>query len=138
MVTPKPRELLLPTTDAVVTSRYYSPSGYGRIEIGQYGHDLLSQVKARLKELCLMHMEVIQLSCDLTNPLTYRLVEPFEELGFFFCGIWPESDTGDALILQYLNNVSIDYDRIKLASPLGKEMLDYVRSHDPNAALEPV
>ncbi|MBI4965904.1 MAG: GNAT family N-acetyltransferase [Desulfomonile tiedjei] len=132
MATPKQKDLLVPSKDAVVTSQYYTPSGFGRIEIEGYGRGLLPQVQARLKELCLKQIEVIQLPCDLTNPLAYRLVEQFEELGFFFCGIWPESDTGDALILQYLNNVSIDYDRIKIASPLGKEMLDYVKSRDPN------
>jgi len=131
-VSPSQRQLLLPETDAVVTSHYYSPAGYGRIMIDQCGHDLISQVKSRLKELCLRRIEVIQLQCDLTDPLTYHLVQEFEDLGFFFGGIWPESDTGEALILQYLNNVSFDYDRIKLASALGREMLNYVKSHDPN------
>jgi len=131
---PTQRKLLLPETDAVVTSHYYSPAGYGRIVIDQCGHDMVSQVKSRLKELCLRHIEVIQLQCDLTDPLTYHLVQQFEDLGFFFGGIWPESETGEALILQYLNNVSFDYDRIKLASPLGVEMLNYVKSHDPNMA----
>ena len=133
MATPKPRELTLPANDAVVMSQCCSPSGYGRIRIDQYGYDLVPQVKASLKELCLMHIEVIQLSCDLTNPLTYRLVEQFEVLGFFFCGMRPESDGGDAFILQYLTNVSIDYDRINPVSPFGKEMLNHVKSHDPNA-----
>lgn len=132
MVTPKHQKFLFPATNAVVTSHYYTPAGYGRIQIDQYGQCLLPQIKTRLKELCLKHIDVIQLQCDLTNPLTYHMVEQFEALGFFFGGIWPESDTGEALVLQYLNNVSIAYDRIKLASPLGKEMLNYVKSHDPN------
>jgi len=131
LATPKTRNLVIPAKDAVVTSQYYTPSGYGPIEIGEYGQDVVSQVQARLKELCLKHIEVIQLPCDLTNPLTYGLVKQFEELGFF-CGIWPESDAGDALILQYLNNVSIDYGKIEIASTLGRKMLDYVESLDPN------
>lgn len=118
--------------DSVVTSDYWSPSGYGRIRIDQYGEDLVPEVRARLRELCLRHIEVIQLQCDLTNALTYHAVDQLEELGFFVVGIWPESDTGEALIMQYLNNVSIDYDRIKLASLPGMEMLDHVRSRDPN------
>jgi hypothetical protein len=53
-------------------------------------------------------------------------------LGFFFIGVKPSSTLGDALILEYFNNVALDYDRIKLASQMGNELRSYVRQHDPN------
>jgi hypothetical protein len=39
---------------------------------------------------------------------------------------------GDALVLQYLNNVSLDYDKILLVSDVAKELLTYIKAHDPN------
>jgi hypothetical protein len=56
-------------------------------------------------------------------------------MGFFFAGILPLSAIGDALILQYLNNVVVDYDKIVLYTDLAKEIRDYVRSHDPYLSL---
>ena len=89
-------------------------------------------VKARLKEFCLKHIEVIQLYCNLGDPLSYYMIHEFEQLGFFFIGLKPSTTLGDALILEYFNNVTLDYDRIKLASAMGYELRSYVREHDPN------
>jgi anti-sigma regulatory factor (Ser/Thr protein kinase)/predicted GNAT family N-acyltransferase len=115
-----------------INAAYYSPSGFGWIEIEAYGSDVLEEVKARLKEYCLKHIEVIQLHCSLGDPQTYYMIHEFEQLGFFFIGIKPSSTLGDALILEYFNNVVLDYDRIKVASVMGEELRSYVRKHDPN------
>ena len=53
-------------------------------------------------------------------------------MGFFFAGILPESRIGDALILQYLNNVRLEYDKIQLLSDISKELLNYIKERDPN------
>jgi serine/threonine-protein kinase RsbW len=56
-----------------------------------------------------------------------------EDLGFFFAGILPEGFAdGNALILQYLNNVPFDYDTVRVESPVALELLAYIRAHDPN------
>jgi anti-sigma regulatory factor (Ser/Thr protein kinase)/predicted GNAT family N-acyltransferase len=115
-----------------LNAAHYSPSGFGWIEIEAYGSDVVHEVKARLKEFCLKHIEVIQLHCNLGDPLTYYMIHEFEQLGFFFIGIKPSSTLGDALILEYFNNVALDYDRIKVASAMGEELRSYVRKHDPN------
>jgi anti-sigma regulatory factor (Ser/Thr protein kinase)/predicted GNAT family N-acyltransferase len=115
-----------------LTAEHYYPSAFGWIEIEEYGSDVLEEIKARLKELRLKHIEVIQLYCNLGDPLSYYMIPEFEQLGFFFVGIKPSSTLGEAMILQYFNNVAIDYDRIHLASPLGRELRSYVRKHDPN------
>jgi len=53
-------------------------------------------------------------------------------IGFFFAGILPAAaPRGDALILQYLNNLSIDYDQIHVASDAAKELISYIRLRDP-------
>jgi anti-sigma regulatory factor (Ser/Thr protein kinase)/GNAT superfamily N-acetyltransferase len=126
---PKPR---FTEPNSKLTAAHYSPSGFGWIEIEAYGSDVVEQVKARLKEYCLKHIEVIQLHCNLGDPLTYYMTNEFEQLGFFFIGIKPSSTLGDSLILEYFNNVALDYDRIKLASAMGYELRSYVREHDPN------
>ena len=53
-------------------------------------------------------------------------------MGFFYIGLKPSTTLGDALILESFNNVTLDYDRIKLASAMGYELRSYVREHDPN------
>jgi serine/threonine-protein kinase RsbW len=88
-----------------------------------------------VRDLCLKHVAAIQLFLPLTDPLTYSLTEEFEAMEFFFSGILPMSCVGDSLILQYLNDVVIDYDKIVLYTDLAKEIRDYVKSHDPYLSL---
>ncbi len=130
--TPAEPEPIFSEPHSKLNAAHYSPSGFGWIEIEAYGADVLQEVKARLKEFCLKHIEVIQIYCNLGDPLSYYMIPEFERLGYFFVGIKPASTLGDALILHYFNNVAMDYDRIKLASPIGEELRSYVRKHDPN------
>jgi hypothetical protein len=97
-----------------------------------YGKECPGEVRKILKELCLKKIDVIYLYLNLEDPLTQNLCGEFEKLGFFIGGILPAYPMGETLILQYLNNVAFDYDRIKIASETGKEILSYVRAHDPN------
>jgi len=119
--------------DSILNTLIIGPLNVGRIEIRTYGSNIVREIKARLKELCLKRLDVILLDLDLTDPNTGRFAGEFEALGFFFAGILPgAASQGDALILQYLNNVSIDYDQIQLNSNAGKELLAYIKEHDPN------
>jgi len=111
-----------------------SRMGHARIEVEAYGQDIVARVKATLRDLCLKHVDVIHLHLDLSDPPTSRYVQEFEGMGFFFAGILPGEMAGDALILQYLNNVPLDYDKIKIDSDTGRELLEYVKAHDPNRA----
>ena len=97
-----------------------------------YGIDAVKQVRIRLRGFCLQQIAAINLFLSLEDPLTYSMAAEFEKLGFFFAGILPESQIGDALILQYLNNVDLDYSKILLVSDMSKELLDYIRRCDPN------
>ena len=108
--------------------------GYNRaiMEIQRYGKNAVSDVRTILKELCLKKIDEILLHLCLEDPRTGELCSKFEELGFFIAGILPFYHTGDTLILQYLNNVSIDYSKIQVAPGLAQEILDYVKAHDPN------
>ncbi len=102
------------------------------IEVRRFAGDSVSQVKNTLKELRIKKIDQITLYLNLEDPLAALFCEDFEKMGFFIAGILPFSHVGDALLLQYLNNVSIDYSKIMVASESGQEILDYVSSHDPN------
>jgi anti-sigma regulatory factor (Ser/Thr protein kinase)/GNAT superfamily N-acetyltransferase len=120
-------------TESWVRTNIAGPKGFARIEVVRFSSKVVSEVKARLKDLCFQDFEVIHLYLDLTNPQTYRFTEDFEQLGFFFAGILPGGcAAGDALILQYLNNVPMDYTKIKVKSENAMALLEYVRQHDPN------
>jgi serine/threonine-protein kinase RsbW len=108
--------------------------GYSRaiIEVHRYGKNAISDVRTILKELCFKKIDEILLHLCLEDPYTGVLCSRFEELGFFIAGILPFYHIGDTLILQYLNNVQIDYSKIQVASETAQEILDYVRAHDPN------
>ncbi|MDM8526247.1 ATP-binding protein [Desulfococcaceae bacterium HSG8] len=120
-------------TDSVVLIKISGPLGFARIDIEKYGKDILREIKAKLKALCLKKIEVINLWLSLSDPMTFRLTGEFEKMGFFFGGILPGAiPGGDALILQYLNNVPTDYEKVRVESEIAKKLIDYVRDHDPN------
>jgi serine/threonine-protein kinase RsbW len=106
--------------------------GCAEIFIRRYGKDVVRDVRRLLRGFCLKNYAAINLFLDLGAPTTYRLTEEFEKLGFFFAGILPRARIGDTLILQFLNNVDLDYDKITAYSDVAKEILAYIRARDPN------
>lgn len=119
--------------ESTVSVKVTGTLNYAAIEVEQYGSDVVREVHKTLRELKLKRLDVINLFLDLGNPRTYDLTSEFESLGFFFAGILPAAfPRGDALILQYLNNVEADYDDIQTAGDSARELVSYIRSHDPN------
>lgn len=122
----------VPDDEAVVRTIVTNVTGLAKIHVAQYGKNVLAEVKTRLKDLCMKKFETIYLYLDLSDPFTCLFTEEFEKLGFFFSGLLPGGSAGDALILQYLNNVPIDYGKLRIKSEEGKRLLDYVMQRDPN------
>jgi len=102
------------------------------IHVIGYGNNVVHEVRRTLRELCLKNVAAIQLFLDLKDPHTFFMTAEFEKMGFFFAGILPLALVGDALILQYLNNVRVDYDKIVLYTEEARQIRDYVREMDPN------
>ena len=106
---------------------------FARIMIERMGPDIVSQVKIKVRELCFRYFEVIHLHLNLSDPCTPRVTESFEDFGFFFAGLLPWGFAGgDALILQFLNNLRLDYHTIHMQSGFGRDMLSYIEALDPN------
>jgi serine/threonine-protein kinase RsbW len=109
--------------------------GCGEIYVLNYGENILREIRRTLRSFCVRHISTINLFLKMTDPLTSRLTEEFEKMGFFFAGILPETMIGDALVLQYLNNVEFDYDKLVIYQDSTKEILAYIHAHDPNENL---
>jgi serine/threonine-protein kinase RsbW len=106
---------------------------YARMIIEGYGENFIPALKSEVRELCLKKIEIINLFLNLSDPITATITARIEKLGFFFGGILPHGFiNGDALILQYLNNVPIAYDGIQVKSAMAQKLLEYVRRQDPN------
>ncbi len=118
---------------SIVKIKQVGSISYARIIIERYGRKIVDELKNKVKEMCLKKTEIVNLFLNLSDPLTCTYAAQFEKLGFFFAGILPGGFAdGDALILQYLNNVPIDYDTIQVKSAIAGKLLAYVREHDPN------
>lgn len=129
---PSSESLQFESSDAVINTSVNELEGCAEIFIASYGEDVRTRLRKILKGFCVKQISAINLFLKLGDPLTYWMTDEFEKIGFFFAGILPESRIGDALILQYLNNVSLDYSKILLVSGIAKELLTYIREHDPN------
>jgi len=121
-----------PKRGSSIRTKVSQLTGVARIDIEAYGEDVVGQVRAAVREVCLKQMDIIHLYLKLCDPLTAVFTERLEELGFFFAGILPLAMPEDALILQYLNNVPIDYSKIRVNSEGARKLLSYVKNHDPN------
>jgi len=104
-----------------------------RMVVEEYGTGVVEEVRSSLKAACLDGAEVVYLLLDLSLPQTAWLVETFEEMGFFFSGIWPRSDGHDQFILQYLNSIAVDFDAMQIASEQGNKLKDYVQKCEAKA-----
>jgi serine/threonine-protein kinase RsbW len=118
---------------SIVKIRQFPPMRYVRMIIDRYGRKIVSELRNKVKEICQQKTEIVNLFLNLSDPLTGTYAAQFEKLGFFFAGILPGGfRDGDALILQYLNNVPINYGAIQVKSAIAKKLLAYVREQDPN------
>ncbi len=125
----------LPDQASRINTKLYPLENCAMITVHSYGPDTVREVRRILRDLCLKQVAAIDLFLPLDDPTTCFITAKLEKLGFFFAGIQPETGSGDALILQYLNNIPFDYDKVQAFSDLARDLLAYIRNHDPNANL---
>lgn len=128
-----PAEAQRARSESVFKIKVFGSMNFARMIISRYGNNIVAELKIKVKELCLKKLEILNLLLNLSDPLTGIYASQLEKLGFFFAGLLPAGFAdGDALILQYLNNVPIDYDAIQVESAIGSRLLNYVKARDPN------
>jgi len=118
-----------------IQTHIYAVENCASITVSRYGSDIFQEIKVILRELCLKQIAAIDLFLPLEDPNTWFVTADLEKLGFFFSGILPETPTGDTLILQYLNNINLDYEQVHVYSDVAGELLSYIKAHDPNAGI---
>lgn len=84
-----------------------------------------------MKELCQKKIEAICVYFDLTDPAVNLAINILEKQNCFLAGVFP-AHPRPFLVLQYLNNVGINYDEIAIRDDFAKELLDYIKGRDPN------
>jgi serine/threonine-protein kinase RsbW len=102
---------------------------FNTADIISYSTDIsiIDSINSAKRKLCIEHTDVLYLYLDLEQPGCAKLADRCEKLGFFFCGVLPYGMHGrHTLILQYLNNIEIDFNKIKLNSPFAEKLLRYV------------
>ena len=122
----------LPAEESRIDSRIFASESCGEIHVMKPGQQVVREVRVALKSMCVKQMASISLFLNLADPATYYLAEELEKLGFFFAGILPQAAVGEALVLQYLNNVELDYSKIQAHSDMAKRLLAYIQQRDPN------
>ena len=105
------------------------------ITISRYGNQAPRELRLLVRDLCLKQIATLNLFLSLEDPATFSMTAEFEKLGFFFAGVLPCGDIGDTLILQYLNNVPLDYGKLRIHTDMARDILAYIKAHDPNAAI---
>lgn len=126
---------VLPEEPSDIITEVFGPEGCAEVRIVRYGAQAVREIRRILRELCLRQISAVQLFLPLEDASTWFMGPEFEKLGFFFAGIMPEEKAGDALILQYLNNVVCDYGKVQTYAPMAGKILAYIRRHDPNEAI---
>jgi hypothetical protein len=101
--------------------------GAGVIRVRRVGADTAAEVRRARQDLCdTAGAEVVYLELPLAQSGTPAVCAAAEADGFFFSGLGPRfAPDGDALRLQFLNT-DLDLSRQQIASPFGRELLDYV------------
>ncbi len=126
-----PAGTALPAQAAQLTTTLYPSEGCAELTVDAYGTDIEREVQQAVRDCCLRQFTAIILHLNLEDPLTAVMTPAFEKLGFFFCGILPRDRHGDTLLLQYLNNVALDYSKVIAISPVAQELLAYLQKEDP-------
>jgi serine/threonine-protein kinase RsbW len=129
---PEAGQVLSDTAESVISTGVNELESCAEIFVETYGPDVVRKIRKLVRGYVVQGIAAINLFLKLEDPLTYGMTEEIEKTGFFFAGIMPESRIGDALILQYLNNVDLDYSKICLVTDVAKELLNYIRERDPN------
>lgn len=99
----------------------------GWMHCRNYSKNSINEIQNVLKILCLNRVDAIYLYLDLEDENMPHVAKECEAIGFFFSGIIPFAIHGrHAMIFQYLNNLTFDFNAIKLSHPQAITIKDYI------------
>ncbi len=102
------------------------------IKVKKIGIDVMNAIQNQLKDLCRKKMEVIYLYTSLQDPHAPDMAKNLEDIGFIFGGIFPGLGFGDCAIYIYLNDITIDMDKIVTVSDMATELKEYIKEANPD------
>lgn len=111
---------------SIMKVKVFSEMNIAEIVIHRYGKDVTRVLRCHLEDLCSKKINHFTLFLNLGDPITSHICEEIEKLGFLMGGIIPCLHFEDTLILQYMNNILIDYSKIMLHSHMAKEIVAYI------------
>lgn len=99
------------------------------VEVASIGATSMDELKRIFHELCLKHVDAIFIHITMEDPGSLFIVQQCEQAGFFFCGVLPFGmNNQHIIILQYMNNLQINFDSIKPYSQSAVDLLNYVQA----------
>ncbi|WP_300667649.1 GNAT family N-acetyltransferase [Desulfoluna sp.] len=120
----------LPDLSGGEGNRYYQVEefNFAEIRIRTFGEDVLEELGQRVKGYVRNRIDVIYLYLDIECPEAAPFAARCLELGFFFCGYMPGEMAGrDGLILQKLNDISIDFTALDLDGDQAREVMEFIQ-----------
>jgi hypothetical protein len=117
-----------------IRSSVNSPWRRAELMVVEYGDGDFGALHHLWRRLCLEKIDVFYLFLNMEDPRCPAFAEKCRALGFFLVGVLPKG-VGDrhALVLQYLNNLKMDYARIKPYSSEGRALLSDVLAGAPES-----
>ncbi|MBF0549431.1 MAG: ATP-binding protein [Deltaproteobacteria bacterium] len=86
-------------------------------------------LRSAIRKALQKKVDIIYVLLNLEDADLNDTVDFLESQGFFFAGIQPYGImNNDALIMQYLNLENFNWDKIKVASPVGQELFEYIKN----------
>lgn len=121
------QSLPLPTGLGETAIVFNRPWGIADIQVRRIGTDTVAEIKRCLRDLIeIGNAQTVYLELPLDQGEIDDICLAAEKAGFFFAGLSPSSvNNGESMFLQYLNT-KIDMSRLRISTPMGKEIFDYV------------
>ena len=132
---PLPAEI--ETKESIIKTSLKNIFNVSYIKVDSFGSNVIRNIENKLRALCVHRVETIYLYLSLNDPATSFYLEEIENLGFIFSGICPQENGEVALIMQYLNNQSYDFEPLVINSDIGRELVNYVKNEFERAYPEP-
>lgn len=108
--------------------KIFNRANIAKFHIFRIGQDFSKVLNTGLRKLCHQHVDVIYLHLSMGDPQIESAVTDCTYQGFVFSGILPNESAGDSIILQYLNNIDLDFEKLQLESEMAEKIASYIKS----------